>query len=308
MRGWIVAEERISLKYDGPAVAEHRMRVRDLAPSLLATADLFHDAQQLLYPDEPPLDVEITTRDEGSFLVELLVEVTGGALAVQQAMNATGTAAEKLRTLVDAARQLFELIRHGRGQQPTSTVDNGDGTTTLNFEHADNITVNSHVFHLYSDGAARRDAREVVQPLRREGYEAIRLEHDGHTVELNRSDYDEAFDRDDFDSRTDEVSVNTGETIVRIVAPAFDNRSWRLDDGDHIFPAAMLDNDFMDRVRRRAETFAAGDTLRVRMRTVQTVDGDGGLHVRREVTDVLAHVPAGIDQPFPGLGPGDTPG
>lgn len=299
-----MAEERISLTYDGPAVTEHRMRIRDLAPSLLATADLFHDAQRLLYPDEPPVDVEITTRDQGSYFVELLVEVAGAALAVQQAMNATGSAAEKLRDLVDAARQLFELIKFGRGQQPSSTVDNGDGTTTLNFDHAGTIHVTNNVFHLYSDGAVRRDARDVIQPLRREGYDTIRVEDAGGTVELDRDDYDEAFDIDELDADTDDVNISTGETLVQIVAPAFDNRQWRLNDGDHIFSAAMLDTEFMQRVTRRVETFAAGDMLRVRMRRLQTVD-DRGIHVRYEVLEVLAHVPAGINEPFPELEAGD---
>jgi hypothetical protein len=38
--------ERFHVVYDGPALVEHRMDVRDLAPALVAIADLFSAANQ----------------------------------------------------------------------------------------------------------------------------------------------------------------------------------------------------------------------------------------------------------------------
>lgn len=294
-----MAEEKVSLSYEGPAVADHRMRVRDLAPSLLAAADLFHDAQRILYPTEPSLDVEISTRAEGSYFVELVVEVAGVAGAVQQAIAAGSTAAENLRSVVEAVRALFELIRGAGGERPVETVDNRDGTTTLNFARADAVTVHNNTYNLYLDGVIRRDAREVVRPLRQSGYQSLSVEHAGALVELYRRD-EEAFHTTDLDDTDGAVTTNTSETIVRIESLAFDDRQWRLNDGDHVFGATMLDADFMNRVRRRDETFGAGDALRVEMRTTQTIN-ETGLHVRREVLEVLAHIPAAMNRPFPGL-------
>ena len=50
------------------------MPVRDLAPALLALGEIFSESGKLLYPDRPPVSLNIRATDEGSFLVQLLLE------------------------------------------------------------------------------------------------------------------------------------------------------------------------------------------------------------------------------------------
>src|SRR4051812_44184432 len=68
-----MAEARFSVSYDGPALADGRMPVRDLAPALLALGDVFGEASQVLFPDQEPVALDIRATGEGSFAVYLAV-------------------------------------------------------------------------------------------------------------------------------------------------------------------------------------------------------------------------------------------
>jgi len=64
----------LRITYDGPALDNHEMDVRDLAPSLLALADLFDDASRVLFDGQvkPSMQVRASFRT-GSFGIDLSV-------------------------------------------------------------------------------------------------------------------------------------------------------------------------------------------------------------------------------------------
>lgn len=301
VRGWIVAEEQVSLAYDGAAVDEHRMNVRDLAPALLATADLFRESQRLLYPDEPALNVSIQAERPGSVLLELVVEVAGLIGAVQQSIAAGASMAMQLRALIDSVLQAIQLIRELAGSNSVEVRDNGDGTTTLVIDEVKQLNVTNNVYVLSQEPTVRRSARDAMAPLRGAGYEWVSLRHDDVAVQVTREEYVDAFDRPELEAGDVEVTTSTGVQLVTVESVAFDDRQWRLSDGDRTFSASMSDAAFMERVRSRDEVFAAGDVLRVRLHVQQSLDPDGTLHTSRHVEQVLAHIPAGRNDPLPGL-------
>src|SRR5687767_5495741 len=64
--------ERVSVRYVGPALEANSMDVRQLAPSLLALADLFAIAHSVAGPTlTPPPALEVTAQRGGSFIVDL---------------------------------------------------------------------------------------------------------------------------------------------------------------------------------------------------------------------------------------------
>ncbi len=69
----VVAETRFAVLYEGPALENGRMEVRDLAPALLALGDLFREANTVVNPGLPPISLQIRATAEGSFVVELIL-------------------------------------------------------------------------------------------------------------------------------------------------------------------------------------------------------------------------------------------
>src|SRR5271156_4152512 len=65
--------ERFHVVYDGPALTEHRMDVRDLAPALVAFADLFTAANKEINGDAAEVRVQVNASFKaGSFGIDLI--------------------------------------------------------------------------------------------------------------------------------------------------------------------------------------------------------------------------------------------
>ena len=63
----------IVVSYEGPAVAEYRMPVRDLAPALLALEQAFVRTNLLVNGDSASVSLEIRAPRQGSFEIVFLV-------------------------------------------------------------------------------------------------------------------------------------------------------------------------------------------------------------------------------------------
>lgn len=68
-----MASEQVTVVYDGPALDTGQMAVRDLAPSLLAFADLLKEIQRDQFPEDRALSVHLQATRRGSFQVDLSV-------------------------------------------------------------------------------------------------------------------------------------------------------------------------------------------------------------------------------------------
>ena len=62
---------RFAIAYDGTAVADGRMSVKDLAPALLAVGELFDAANAILNEDAAKVEAHVKATSEGSFEVAL---------------------------------------------------------------------------------------------------------------------------------------------------------------------------------------------------------------------------------------------
>jgi hypothetical protein len=170
-----VAEATMQLRYDGPALENNRMDVREVAPALLAMADAIRFASQSLYPNEPEPRIEIQATSPGSFIVELLVSDPGiwrraahlfsgeQFTAVANITGITGGVVTAIYTLVRIGRKRIRraepVIR--KSGDPAIKITLNDGAT---FE------VSEAAWRLMQDAPVRTAIRDVVQPLTREGH------------------------------------------------------------------------------------------------------------------------------------------
>ena len=154
----------LSLSYEGPAMSEHSMSVRELGPALVAMGELFDRANYLVNDDEATIDLKITATRPGSFEIELAVEMV--RLATTMFSSQLITSALNLRQVVMASITWLKFLRGSHAmladrseQQVVEVMDSVD------------IRVGDMEFRSVASPETNRLAlRTVAQPFERPAY------------------------------------------------------------------------------------------------------------------------------------------
>jgi hypothetical protein len=296
-------EATMQLEYDGSALADNRMDVRDIAPAMLAMADAIRSASQLLYPEQVEPRVEIQATAPGSFIVHLLVSeasllhrATVGLFSSPDftaGANLTGV----VGGVVVAIKTLARLTRHRirdvqpvfePGQPAAVRITLTDGTV---------LEISEQAWRLMQDMNVRIGLRNVVEPLNRDGITTLDASAVSLTAHVDRADI-AGFD---IPPTPDEpISDVSREVALKLASVAFvTGNKWRLTDGDATFHATIADLDFLNRVERGEEMFSRRDILRALLRTQQWRTDSGGLRVEHTVVKVEEHIHGPRDVPLP---------
>lgn len=281
------------LSYDGDALAEHTMDVRDLAPALLAFGELFTRANTILNGDSISVSLKVRATKPGSF--ELLLVLAAVFQATTQFL--TGdliTSAVNLKSLIVGVplrgETLFSVFKKLKGQKPVATQQpNGVTLKASNLE----LFVPTEVFRLYQDKEVNRLAQAVVDPVLRAGIDKMVVKEGDKQIESITKE-----DATSFTPMTvsdDAVTENIVPSIaLRLVSPHFDlkRNKWQLDDGGGRKWYTIEDEKFMDEVKGYKRRFGMDDYLICRVRNTQRLI-DNKLQMERAILLVLEHHRAG---------------
>lgn len=299
-----MAHATIRVAYDGPALRDGVMEVRDLAPALLALGKLLEEANQVINGQDAQLSVRVKAGFRtGSFeidldLVQSFIERLRDLLA-----GDTATALANLLTFVGVVVPpvglgLFALIRRLRGKKPRRATILEDGNVRLELPDGETETVARAVLDLYRNIKVRKAAADVVKPLEKEGIDAfaVRDTAAGETLRITKDDVP-SFAAPEIE---DEPLVQReAEAAFTIVSLSFhDDNKWRLSDGQSQVWVRIEDEDFLRQVKENEVAFAKDDVLlcRVRIEQWQTTSG---LRTETTVLKVLKHISAMKQLAFP---------
>jgi len=296
-----LAETEFVLEYGGPAVDDGTMPIRDLAPSLIALAELFTGASRLINPEADPVSLNIKATGDGSFLVHLFLEAQPGGPWDQFVDSFSSDATDALTNLwtlvvggatltVSGLLGFLKYLKNRRIKraEPGSEA----GTIKLTLEDDTTIELPGQVLTLYESIEIRRKAEQVVAPLKRDGidYVAFREDREREPEVVVRKDDLPAYEAEPGQDVVllDEVQ----RKVLTILSVVFvEGNKWRFSEGESSFSAAIEDEAFLGLVRDHVETFGADDMLRCRVRVVQ-VRRDGKLHTDYTIVEVIEHIPA----------------
>src|SRR5947209_9899650 len=291
-----MAQAHFSVTYEGPALADGRMPVRDLAPALLALGDLFTEASQVAYPDQEPVALDIKATGDGSFNVFFVVH--GPDLWDQLVHFFTSKDVTAIQTMIDyvvGASGLFFFIKRVRGRRIEKQEPIGAGQVRVTLNDGTTIEVPAEVVKLYGRVTIRKKARETVRPVGRRGVDRLDFKSEGETTVSIEAEDATAFEVEPGESEV--VAETTAEKVWAILSVVFtEGNKWRFTDGDARFAAAIEDETFLARVHQ-GEPFREGDTLRCHVREVQ-IDRDGKPRTDRFVVEVIEHVQGGTQLPL----------
>jgi hypothetical protein len=271
--------ERFHVVYDGPALTEHRMDVRDLAPALVAFADLFTAANKEINGDAAEVRVQVNASFKaGSFGIDLVASqhllsqikdifAGNGATAISngwtilQIVGFTGGG---------LAGGLVGLLRLLKGRRPVKIEQKGD-VATVWMTQTETIEVERDVIRLYRNSVVRTSLEKVVSPLEREGITDFGVVVIGQVVLDVHDDEVASFSAAASDADAEIVSDTTTRKMLLIESLAFkDGNKWRVHDGTATFHASIEDKEFLAKIDA-GERFGKGDVLVVDLRQVQSI-------------------------------------
>ena len=281
------------IAYDGEALRDHSMDVRDLAPALLSLGKLFDAANLALNGDKASIKLQVKAHSAGSFEVALELFQSWGAQVSHFLVGDFVTSVLNLKELVVGGGisvvGIFCLIKKLKGKKPDSIKHLDNGMVLLEVQ-GETLVVPVTLLRLYQDVAVRVAAEEVLRPLYRDNIDKFVIK-DGDTItgEVTKADVD-YFTLPEI--RDEIITENIHEAAYSIISLAFkDDNKWRLHDGNSTISVQMKDDVFRRKVEENLISFSKGDILKCKVKTIQwrTVDG---LKTEYEVLEVIEHMPA----------------
>lgn len=268
--------ERFHVVYDGPALTEHRIDVRDLAPALVAFADLFTATNKEINGDAAEVRVQVNASFKaGSFGIDLVATQQllsqikdifsgNGATAISNAWTIMGIIG------LTGGGGLIGLLRVLKGRRPVKIEQKGDGATVW-MSQTESIEVEYAVIRLYQNSVVRTSLEKVISPLERDGITDFGVVLNGAVVLDVQDDEVAAFSAATLGGDAEIVSDTTSKKLLLIESLAFkDGNKWRVHDGTATFHASIEDKAFLGNIDA-GERFGKGDVLVVDLRQVQSI-------------------------------------
>ena len=261
------------LVYDGEDITSGSIDARDLAPALLAFADLVDYGARVIVPEAPPVTVRVRSDfQRGSFDVALQLAHAYDRFVSLFSGNQVQAWATLLSLLGVSGAGLFQLIKRSKGRKPQVVTIERSERVTITFDGENREDIPEGVWQLFNHPGVRRAVEKIVEPLNAEGIDKLELKKDGDTmlhVNKEEAPYFKAPEQN-----ADESIFETPNAMLVVLSPSFrQGNKWRLHDGTKAIWVAVEDAHFMAAVDSGREAFRKGDLLHVTLETRQWIEG-----------------------------------
>lgn len=292
---------KFEIIYAGPALENNEMDIRELAPALIAVADLLEEANVLINGGGSKINVNVHgSFKSGSFGIDFTV-IHNVFQNVISMFNSEGfSAASNLLSLLglkDIGKGLIWLLQKLR-KDKIKKIENVDDnrvrititrsvTDKKTFEET--INVDKKVIDLYKSKRIRDALAKVIsEPLSRDSIVEFRTSAEGsnETIILGKEE------KEFFETPLlgDEILGETiTEAFLQVVLLSFkEDNKWKFSRGELVFFASIEDPEFLAKIDHNEINFSKDDILKVKLKAKDILTGKG---IRSEYTvvEVLEH-------------------
>jgi len=278
------------ITYDGEALQNHTMDVKDLAPALLSLGQLFDESNRVLNDDTVKVNLKVKAVGEGSFETILdfhqeikgIVDIFGKDDFVNSKMMV-----DCIFGVVGGGWGLWKFISWIRNRKVAKIEKIDDELLKIEVDGETHI-IHKNVLPLYKDIAVRKASEDILKPLEKEGIDLFLVKEDNQ--EIQRVGKEEIGNFEFVDGEEEVIILQTElETVYSIKTLSFkEGNKWRLFDGNTTLWVDILDKEFLEKVDSNVESFSKGDFLICEVRITQyTINHE--MKTRHEIIKVKEH-------------------
>jgi hypothetical protein len=294
---------RFQIIYSGPSLENNEMDIRELAPALIAVADLLEESNLIINGGGTKINVNVHgSFKSGSFGIDLTV-IQDIYQSIMDFFNSQGiTAASNLLALIglkEVGQGLLGLIKWLRNRKIKKVDKISEDRVSIHITSDEKIEVDARVLDLYKSQRVRDALSKVVsEPLSREGINEFRSVVEGTKQSvIVTKDEKEYFE---LPLLGDELlGENVTEAFLQVVSLSFkEDNKWRFSRGESVFYAMIKDEEFLAKIDRNEVHFSKDDILHVSLQARDFLSTKG---IRTEyiILKVIEHRSAAIQLPLP---------
>jgi len=281
------------IMYGGPALESNEMDVRELAPALIAVADLLEEANLIINGGGSKISVNVHgSFKRGSFGIDFRViqDIYQSFLTLFNSDGVSGAAnLLSLLGLVEYGKGLIGFLKKLNNRNIQKAEHLEDDRVEITITREEKIVIPKNVLDLYKSPKIRKALENIItEPLTRRGIDEFRSGYSDHEEQVVISKEEkELFG---MPLLGDEVlGENTTEAYLQVVSLSFkEDNKWRFSRGEVVFYANIEDNEFLERINRNEIHFSKDDILKVRLYTRDILTGSG-FKTEYKVLEILEH-------------------
>lgn len=265
------------IAYTGPVLDDGEMDIRELAPALLAFADLVKYAnREIGGENEIKITINQDSIQKGSFDLTFMLSTT----LLQEATALVGMAQHNgladLLTILgwgvvcaespNKIISVFQLIKCLKNKVIETTKHVGNGDVKIVLKNNEEVTTTEQALRVYLDVNCRMAIEGIIRPVKeKEGITGFEIrtpdKNDGEPIEKITKEEAIMFDAPTIEIPNEELKTSERELLVQIISLNFENGKWRVTDGNNSFWATIQDDNFLHKVETRELLFGKGDML-----------------------------------------------
>lgn len=281
-------KNELTLEYHGKLAEMGRMDSYDVAGYIIAFSDFLGIVSKTEYGEKITLRTEIQGFRKDSFDIDFSLNIAG-ILANLFYNNPSYSPS----TIIDLIKESIKAWIHLEGRPPKSIIPyskQANMSEIVNQNGQINYISNSVVNIITNEDAGKAVKKFINQPLSDDlSYIRINSKSSSEVVDIKK-DEGAFFHPLSIENNSIENDIEMRLTIETLTF--IPQNKWRFYDGNGLWYANILDEDFMERVRDRKEIFGNGDILTCMVHIKQFIDENGKLKVEYSIRKVLSHAPS----------------
>lgn len=277
---FVMSRESFYVVYDGPALVNSEMDAKFLAPALLALSEAIEEANIIFNGKKANAQLKVNASfKSGCFGVELSMLVSFWDKTKHVFSEVTLADAKNILEWIGLiagpgsimGASVFGLIKWVNGRKITKIGPAYESGICKVYIGGDCLEVEERIIELYRNIKFRKAVIGVLSPLKQSGIDEFAVTNSKQSEKFTVITKKE-IESFEITEEEDYLSDKIYETNLQIVGLFFEeNNKWKFSDGNAIFSAAILDEDFISDINAGVLSFSKGDVISAEVRQVQTI-------------------------------------